>query len=105
MSSAISDFEAARAKRQRTTIEHGEGPPHDPDMEARVAILEAQFKRIEALLGTIDGRLQNLAVEVAETKGRIANMPSTWAMIGTVIGGQVALAGLLFIAIKFGSGH
>jgi hypothetical protein len=32
-------------------------------------------------------------------------LPGTWAMIVTVIGGQVALAGLLFGALKLSGAH
>lgn len=81
------------------------GPPHGSDMEARVAKLEDQFGRIEALLHGIDDRVRSIEINAAEMKGRLSSLPGTWAVITTVIGGQVALAGLLFAALKFGAPH
>ena len=74
-------------------------------MNARVTRLEDQFSRIEALLRSIDDRVRKLEIDAGELKGRISSLPGTWAMIATVLGGQVALAGLLFTALKFGGMH
>lgn len=84
-------------------VAQGGGGPHDPGMEARVVRLEDQFTRIEALLHGIDDRARAIEVGAAELNGRLASMPGTWAMIVTVVGGQVALAGLLFGALKLGA--
>ena len=78
----------------------GGGPPHDPGMEARVARLEDQFGRIEALLRGIDDRMRKFEIDAAEMKGRLSGLPSTWALVTTVIGGQITLVGLLFAALK-----
>lgn len=86
-------------------IAAGGGPPHDPGMEARLTRLEDQFTRIEDLLRGIDDRVRKIEVDAGELKGRLGGLPSTWAMIATVIGGQVALAGLLFGALKLGGAH
>jgi hypothetical protein len=101
-------------------IAGGGGGPHDPGMETRLTAVETDVRdiksalqRIESLLGKVDDRLRNLeseslpamAIDLAELKGRIQNLPSTWSMIATVIGGQIALAGMLFGGIRFLSGH
>ena len=86
-------------------VAFGGGGPHDPDMETRVTRLEDQFTRIEALLLSIDDSVRKLEIDAGELKGRLASLPGTWAMIVTVIGGQVALAGLLFGALKLGGAH
>lgn len=83
----------------------GGGPPHDPGMEARVARLEDQFGRIEALLRGIDDRMRKFEVDAAEMKGRLSGLPSTWAVVTTVIGGQITLVGLLFAALKLTGPH
>ena len=83
----------------------GGGPPHDPGVEIRVARLEDQFTRIEALLRSIDDRMRLVEINAGEMKGRLGSLPGTSAMIATVIGGQVALAGLLFGALKLGGAH
>ena len=102
---AIYNLADERTRWRATAVDHGGSGPHDPNMEARVTRLEDQFTRIEALLRSIDDRVRNLEIGAGEMKGRVANLPSTWALIGTVIGGQIALAGLLLGAVRFGGGH
>jgi hypothetical protein len=67
------------------------GGPHDPDMERRVTQLEADFREIM-------GQLTAIRADLAEVKGRVTHLPGTFTMITTVIGGQVALAGILAAA-------
>lgn len=106
-------LDTERAKRTRdalqgrkgSALDSGGGPPHDPDMEVRVARLEDQFNRIEALLKGIDDRARRLEIDAGELKGRLAHLPTTWAMVTTVVGGQVALAGILFAAMRLVGTH
>lgn len=107
-------------------IAGGGGGPHDPGMDARVTRLEEQYGRIETLLRAIDDRagriedrvgriedhverlddrIRRIEIDVAELKGRIVNLPTTWAMITTMIGGQIALAGILLAAFRFAGLH
>ncbi len=74
-------------------------------MEARVAKFEDQFARIGTLLRSVDDHVRKLQIDAAETKGRIANLPTTWAMVTAVIGGQVALAGILIAALRLVPPH
>jgi hypothetical protein len=67
------------------------GGPHDPDMERRVTRLEADFHEIM-------GQLTAIRADLAEVKGRVTHLPSTWAMVTTMIGGQITLAGFLAAA-------
>ncbi len=90
----------------------GGGGPHDPGMEQRVIRLEEQFVRIEALLlriddrvNRLDERLRHLEIEVAGLQGVITNLPSTWAMLTMMLGGQIALAGILVGALRLGGLH
>ena len=58
-------------------------------------------KRVETLedaLREIRADLKTLMRDVAETKGRIGQLPTTWQLIGVVIG----ILGLSFIVIRFG---
>jgi hypothetical protein len=73
-------------------IDRPPGGPHDPDMERRVTRLEADFREIM-------GQLTAIRADLAEVKGRVTHLPGTFAMITTVIGGQVALAGMLIAAV------
>ncbi len=93
-------------------IDGGGGPPHSPDMEARVTKLEAGLSdikavlsRIEPALGKMDDRLRALEGEVREAKGRISAMPSTWQLIGINLALAVAIAGLVFTIAKAMSSH
>jgi len=74
-------------------------------VEARVARLEDQFGRIEVLLRGIDDRMRKFEVDAAEMKGRLSGLPSTWALVTTVIGGQTTLVDLLFAALTLIGPH
>jgi chromosome condensin MukBEF ATPase and DNA-binding subunit MukB len=67
--------------------------------------LEEQYTRIEALMRSVDDRLRKVETDIAELKGRVANLPSTWAMITTMLGGQVTLAGFLIAIIHIVGGR
>jgi hypothetical protein len=74
-------------------------------MEARVSRLEDQFGRIEKLLTGMDDRLRHLEINVAELKGTVSQMPSTWAMIMAIVGSQIAFAGVLATIFKLAGAH
>jgi hypothetical protein len=83
------------------------GPERTPDMEARVIRLEDQFGRIETLLTRLDGRLEklddrvrNVEIELSGLKGKISQLPSTWAMMTAIIGSQIAFAGVIATTFK-----
>jgi phage shock protein A len=69
-------------------------------MAIRVQRLEDTCQRIEALLTRMDDRLRKVEIDVAEMRGRIAQLPSTWAMITTMLGGQVAFAAAILAILK-----
>lgn len=52
----------------------GGGGPHDPGMEARVAALEADMKEVKT-------DLKRIGLDVAEIKGRVANLPTTLQIV------------------------
>ena len=93
------------------SIAGGASGPHDPGMELRLQRLEEAFPRIEALLKSIDDRLRrvetevdrvrNVEIELAELKGRVSQLPSTWAMLTAITGGQVAFAAVIFAMLRF----
>ncbi len=74
-------------------------------MDARMTRLEEQYSRIEALLRGVDDRLRKVETDIAELKGRVANLPSTWAMVTTMLGGQITLAGFLIAIIRIVGAH
>ncbi len=83
-----------------TPVERGEPASYSPSLEARVAVLEEVVRRIDAKLDRIEARLDKLEVSVAELRGMVQTLPTTWQMLTAVIGGQVALAAMLFGAAR-----
>ena len=82
------------AKAESTAPLHGGGGGGTFDgMEARVAKLEKSFDKI-------DGKLDSLIKEVAEMKGRVSAMPTTWQLIGLVLGIMAATLAI----VRFGIG-
>ena len=63
----------------------GDGP-HDPGMEARVAKLE------EAAA--------SMRLELAEIKGKISNLPTTWQLVGVNFGLAIGVAALVFAIVR-----
>lgn len=106
------------------TIGGGDGGPHDPGMEPRVAALEAGLARIEAKLETlstkadlvkVDDRIRKIeadglpgiAKEIAELKGRVSQLPTTmqvFTYMGGLIGLTVVIGGVV-IAVAHMVGH
>ena len=69
------------------------GGPHDLDMEARLACLEGDMTAIRADLSATRATCEYI-------RGRLESLPATWQMVGTVLAGNVALAGVLLAAAK-----
>jgi septal ring factor EnvC (AmiA/AmiB activator) len=69
-------------------------------MAMRLQRLEDTLPRIETLLASVDDRLRKAEIDLAEIKGRIAHLPSTWAMITTMLGGQVAFAAAILAILR-----
>lgn len=72
---------------------------HDPGMEARLARLERQTVRMEALLHGIEHHLRRVQTDTTELNGRLASRPTTWMMVATMLCGQLALAGIVVAAL------
>lgn len=86
--------EAAKsAAESKEPLGKGPGGPHDDGMEARVARLEADVAEMKADMKTALRDLSYL-------RGRLEQLPTTWAMVTTIIGGQIALAGILIAALR-----
>lgn len=52
----------------------------------------------------IDDRLRKVEIELAEIKGRIGQIPTTWQMITFMVTSQIAFAGVLVATLRF-AGH
>lgn len=71
--------------------------PQPPDMEARVAKLEADMSEVKS-------DLKSLLKDVSEIKGRIASMPTAWQLLGMNLTIVLAVMGATFAIIRFGLG-
>lgn len=69
----------------------GTQPPGGDGMDARVSALEKRFDRFEQ-------KLDALVKDVAEMKGRMNAMPTTWQLLGMIL----AIMGASFAIIRFG---
>jgi len=62
-------------------------------MEARLARLESDMTAMRADLGATRATCEYI-------RGRLESLPTTWQMVGTILAGNVALAGMLLAAAK-----
>lgn len=96
-------------------LDGGGDGPHDPGMEARVAVLEqiakdtreglsdirSEVRAMRQDIARVDNRITGLDTRLSRVEGRLDHLPSAWLMITTMLGGQATLAGLLFVALKY----
>ena len=85
-------FRLIPGRREPSLATGGDGP-HDPSMEARVARLEEDVRGMRADISATRS-------DTSYIRGRLESLPTTWQMVATVLGGNVALASLLFAAVK-----
>ena len=85
-------------------LDSGGGNGNDGGMEERLKALETKVDRlgdeaasVKALLGQLAPKIDGLVKDVAEIKGRVSAMPSSWQLIGLII----AVFGLAFAVVKF----
>jgi len=92
--------------------EGGGGSTFDP-METRVARLEEDMREIKADLKALRDEMRsgfqdlsreisNLAVNVAEIKGRVAHLPTVWQINLQMIGLIFTVMGGAFLIVKYG---
>jgi hypothetical protein len=88
----------------------GNGGGGDMDIAKRVDKLETKtdklqesLNRIEITLARIEGDLKTKAsaVELAEVKGQLKNMPSTWQLVVTILSCMLGVAGFVFAIVKY----
>ena len=72
--------------------------PYERSMDARLTRLEEDFKAMRADLSATRS-------DTSYMRGRMESPPTTWHMVGTVLAGNIGLAGALLAAVKlFGHG-
>ena len=81
-------------------------------LEEKMARVETKIDRIELKLAELVGMLSqspktsdytSLKTDLAEVKGRIASLPSTWQMLTMILASQASWAGIVFALLKFGT--
>jgi len=81
------------------SLDNGGGPPDPPDvMSIRVAHLESDVKDLRS-------DMKQVVRDLGFLKGKVGALPSTWTMVTTVVGANIALLGLVFTLLKLIGGH
>ena len=79
-------------------IAGGQRPPHDGDMEARIAVLEEIARSTKDVLGEIKLDLRDIKKDGRETRDQVLTLPtrgSLWTMVGVMVGVSVAILALV----------
>lgn len=79
-------------------IAHIHGGPRDSGNPPGGDQLEARVRRLEDDVKDIKADLKAVRLDVAEMKGRLNAMPTTWQLTGLII----AIMALSFAIIRFG---
>ena len=99
--------------RQRAKLAGGGGSSNDGGMlEQCVASLEGDMREVKASLGRIetllrgaDDRLRRAEVDMAELKGRISQLPTSWRLFTGGFGLILATSGFAFAVVRLGLPH
>jgi hypothetical protein len=86
----------------------GRSSRRNPDLEARVALLEVAVNEIRSELKAIREELADLKkirLELAEIKGKISNMPTTITLLGIVVTVLAAGFGMALAVARLAAGH
>jgi hypothetical protein len=68
-------------------------------------VLEQRVERLENESREFRDDLRQIRTDLAFIRGRLENLPSTWVMLTGIIGGQIALAGVLIAASRLLGNH
>jgi hypothetical protein len=92
------DYLHVVASRREPLLAGAGSGPHDPDVNARLARLEDEFRMMRSDLSATRATCEYI-------RGRLESLPTTWQMVSTVLAGNVGLAGVLFAAVKLFAPH
>ena len=83
-----------REREDIVELEKGGGGDDSGGMDGRIT-------RIETRLDALSEAMTALRERLAKIEGKIDNLPSTWVMVTTIVGSQVALLGFTFAILRF----
>ncbi len=86
-------------------VHSGGDYPQGPGVEARLTLLETAVAEIRIELKAIRGELAALRVDVAEMKGRLTNIPTTFQLIYMQTAFVLAIFAAAFTLLRFGAPH
>jgi hypothetical protein len=96
-----------QAERDRTG-----GPPGGPpsgggtdDLGPRVGALEAAIGRLDGRIGKLEDKVDGVIKDIAEIKGRLSQMPTTFQMLTWLVGVAIALTGLVYAVARTTAPH
>jgi chromosome segregation ATPase len=70
-------------------------------IDERVQRLDGRMDRSERRDDALDERLRKVEIDVAETKGRVSQLPTAWTYMTTGFGPIIATFGFVFAVLKF----
>jgi hypothetical protein len=62
--------------------------------------MEARLTRLESDCQAMRADLSATRADTAYIRGRLESLPTTWQMVGTIMAGNVGLAGVLLAAVR-----
>jgi len=64
-------------------------------IEALLKSLDDRVGKLDDRVGKLDDRMRNVEIDIAEMKGRMSQLPSMWAMLTAIMGGQIAFGAVM----------
>jgi archaellum component FlaC len=89
-------------------LERRGGGGHDGGMDdviRRVGALEGDMKEVKADIKGLTKEVFGLRSEIAEIKGKLSNMPTTFQMASWFVGVAIGLTGLVFAIARIMGTH
>lgn len=88
----IVDFPGRGTPSIQGDLKGGGGDGTSGDMEARVKRLEDDSKEMRA-------DLKAIRIDLAEIKGKVSAMPTTWQMVGLIVAVAIAMFTVIRVAL------
>jgi septal ring factor EnvC (AmiA/AmiB activator) len=63
--------------------------------------IRTDIREIRSDISAIRADVATLRDRVSKLEGLVANIPSTWVMIGTTVGSQLSLTALIFVVLRY----